>query len=62
MPKYRYRCPNCGEEFTKIEQVNPDARRCPECGAEAEREKVNSFSPRYKGEGFYSTDYGGSDE
>jgi len=57
MPLYKYHCPECGEEITKIEQIGTKTIPC-ECGEEMEREKVNSFSSRYKGSGFYETDYG----
>lgn len=63
MPKYKYHCANCGETMTKIERVVPsEFTECPECGERMERQKVSSFSSRYKGSGFYSTDYGGRDD
>jgi len=59
MPLYKYRCPECNKVVTEIERVMPnEIRKCPECEERMIREKINSFSSRYSGSGFYSTDYG----
>jgi len=58
MPLYKYKCRECHNEFRLIDGINGESVQCPECGGHAEREKVNSFSSRYSGSGFYETDYG----
>lgn len=59
MPKYKFRCKACEEEFTKITHGNPTIFSCPECGADdIEKTMPTSIGIRFEGDGFYRTDYG----
>ncbi len=63
MPLYKYTCIKCDHEFKSIEESDEVLIKCPECGWWAIRNEVpGSFSTRYKGDGFYSTDYGETEE
>lgn len=60
MPMYRYKCLWCGEEYRKILSERELFTKCPkdDCDGIGEIKDVPSnISTRYKGEGFYSTDY-----
>lgn len=57
MPKYRYECPECGEEFTKIQDHHTSTPECPKCGYGGTNKMVSRASLRFKGSGFYKTDY-----
>ena len=60
MPLYKYRCSNCDNTF-KILQRNGNKNEdpeCPECGAEETERVISSVGIRFKGSGFYRTDYG----
>ena len=57
MPRYDYRCRDCGNLFEKTQSFNsvPGAN-CPECGAESDRQ-ISIPAVHYKGSGFYTTDH-----
>ena len=57
MPRYDYRCRECGNLFEKIQSFNsvPGAS-CPICGAESDRQ-ISIPAVHYKGSGFYTTDH-----
>lgn len=58
MPKYNMECNDCDEEFVKIIQGNPTTIVCPECGSDNVKKTMpTSVSLRFKGKGFYRTDY-----
>ena len=56
MHLYRYKCDNCDNSFTKLQDKPLDTVDCNKCGKPARR-VISGFSTRYKGEGFYNTDY-----
>lgn len=55
MPKYKYTCVGCNNEFFEIVEAGVESTECPECGRTATKHPVTNFGTRYKGEGFYST-------
>ena len=61
MPTYEYRCAK-GHRFDVFQKMS-DAPigACPECGAAAERLLSGGAGVVFNGEGFYITDYRGSD-
>ena len=58
MPRYDYRCSDCGHEF-EIKQSFSDepVAGCPLCGVESRR-VIHSVPVVFKGSGFYVNDYG----
>ena len=58
MPRYDYRCSDCGHEF-EIKQSFSDepVAACPLCGVESRR-VIHSVPVVFKGSGFYVNDYG----
>lgn len=57
MPLYEYRCRKCGAEYEKIRKFSdPVLTRCEKCGGELEQ-LLSSPAIRFKGSGFYITDY-----
>lgn len=56
MPLYKYRCSNCGYEFTILHSMNekPDIT-CELCGGKAEK-MIGKVGISFKGSGFYVTD------
>ena len=58
MPRYDYRCSDCGHEF-EIKQSFSDepVALCPLCGVESRR-VIHSVPVVFKGSGFYVNDYG----
>lgn len=61
MPIYRYKCKDCGEEFTVMHSMSetPDVT-CEECGAEAEK-IIGKVGISFKGSGYYVNDSKKSD-
>ena len=57
MPLYEYRCKRCGARFEKIQKFS-DAplATCEKCGGRVER-LLSSPAIRFKGTGWYVTDY-----
>ncbi len=61
MPLYEYQCRKCRHRFEKIEKVSgPHTRKCPRCGGGVER-LVAPSAIRFKGSGWYVTDYARKD-
>ncbi len=58
MPLYEYECQSCGEHVERIQRVD-DAplMECPKCGGELRR-LLGVPALRFKGSGWYVTDYG----
>lgn len=62
MPIYKFRCNDCGEEFSEI-VVSKGEIKCSHCGStDIEKQPVTSFSIQFNGKGFYRTDYKKGDE
>lgn len=62
MPLYKYRCTECDNTF-KVLQRNgkkDEEPECPVCGTEETERVISSVGIRFKGSGFYRTDYGNS--
>ena len=58
MPTYGYRCPACGHEFEKLQNITDDTRaKCPNCGKRGERLISGGAAIVFKCSGFYETDY-----
>lgn len=58
MPLYEYECKRCGHRFERIQSYSAeDVKECPVCQGEVER-LISAPAIRFKGSGFYSTDYG----
>ncbi|MBS3786607.1 zinc ribbon domain-containing protein [Candidatus Bipolaricaulota bacterium] len=60
MPLYKYRCTECDNTF-KVLQRNgkkDEEPECPVCGARETERVISSVGIRFKGSGFYRTDYG----
>ena len=59
MPTYQYKCPECGHEYEKLQNINDDSRaKCPTCGTRGERVISGGGGLIFKSSGFYLTDYG----
>ena len=57
MPIYEYQCSDCGHEEEVLQRVSdPVLTRCPKCGGHYHK-KISSPAFRFKGSGFYETDY-----
>ena len=58
MPLYVYRCLKCKSHIEKIERLNgPFLKKCPHCGGKVES-VITASAIRFKGTGWYVTDYG----
>lgn len=58
MPIYEYRCLKCGHQFEKFQKISDTAAsKCEKCGDRVTR-VFHPVAIRFKGSGFYSTDYG----
>lgn len=61
VPLYEYECEKCGHRFEKIQKLSdPDPKRCPECRGKL-RKLPSAPAIRFKGSGWYITDYGRKD-
>lgn len=63
MPIYKYTCRDCGEPFKRLVKSGSDSEDeskpvCPNCGSSVVEKEVPNIGIRFKGEGFYRTDYG----
>ncbi len=57
MPLYEYKCHSCGEKFEVIEKFSdPPLKTHPNCGGEVER-LISTSALKFKGSGWYVTDY-----
>lgn len=58
MPLYEYRCLACGHVADVIQKFSdPPLAECPACGGKNMEKCVSSPAIRFKGSGFYITDY-----
>jgi putative FmdB family regulatory protein len=57
MPLREYLCKKCGHRFEKIQKFSDKLiKKCPDCGGPVE-ETISAPAVRFKGSGFYITDY-----
>jgi putative FmdB family regulatory protein len=57
MPLYEYQCKKCYHRFEKIQKFSDShVKKCPECGGPIEQ-LVSAPAVRFKGSGWYVTDY-----
>ncbi len=57
MPIYEYQCSDCGYEEEVLQRISdPVLTRCPKCNGHYHK-KISSPAFRFKGSGFYETDY-----
>lgn len=57
MPLYEYKCKKCGHQFEKIQKYSDKmVKKCPDCGGPVEQ-MITAPAVRFKGSGFYETDY-----
>ncbi|HYU63550.1 MAG TPA: FmdB family zinc ribbon protein [Verrucomicrobiae bacterium] len=60
MPIYGYRCSNCGHEFEIQQRMSDEPLKvCPQCQGKLTK-MVYPAGVRFKGSGFYTTDYKGT--
>lgn len=59
MPLYEYRCEKCHRTFEVLQSFSDsELTECSECGGHLER-LLSAPAIRFKGSGWYVTDYGG---
>lgn len=59
MPIYEYECRRCEHRFELLQRFDDKpARKCPECGGRVDR-LIGVPAIRFKGTGWYVTDYAG---
>ncbi len=57
MPTYQYTCPDCGNEFEKVQKfTDSPLKKCPTCGKAKVHRVVGRISVSFKGTGFYIND------
>ena len=62
MPIYVYKCPQCGQQFDKMQPFSAaNVYPCPNCHAEAKRQ-MQAAGIVFKGSGWYITDSRKADE
>ncbi len=58
MPLYEYECKKCHHRFEEIQQFSdPPIRKCPKCKVGRVRKLPSAPAVRFKGTGWYVTDY-----
>lgn len=59
MPLYKYRCSECENTFKVLKKNGnkDELPECPECGSSEVERMISSVGIRFKGNGFYRTDY-----
>lgn len=57
MPIYKYRCKKCKNTFNIIKKSDDKIPECPNCENGEVEKLIPNFSTRYRGSGFYETDY-----
>ncbi|MBU4173469.1 MAG: FmdB family transcriptional regulator [Actinobacteria bacterium] len=55
MPRYEYKCKDCGKTFEVVHGINDNVESCQFCGSEVRR-LFHPVGIVFKGSGFYSTD------
>ncbi|HXH28132.1 MAG TPA: zinc ribbon domain-containing protein [Candidatus Polarisedimenticolia bacterium] len=59
MPLYEYECRACGHRFERIQKFSdPILRKCPRCKKVKLKKLLSPPAVRFKGTGWYVTDYG----
>ena len=59
MPLYEYECRKCHHRLEKIQKFSdPPEQVCPQCGKKALERLISPAGIRFKGSGWYETDYG----
>jgi putative FmdB family regulatory protein len=56
LPLYEYECNACGHRFERIQKLSASPPDCPECGKRTRR-LLSAPAIRFKGSGWYVTDY-----
>lgn len=60
MPLYEYRCEHCGHELEVLQKIGDfPLVECPECAQPALKKLVSAAGFRFKGSGWYETDFKG---
>ncbi|MCH9720234.1 MAG: FmdB family transcriptional regulator [Actinomycetia bacterium] len=63
MPRYDYRCNDCGEQFEVVQSFDePTLTACPHCGEQGLRKLFGNVGVVFKGSGFYRNDSRESDK
>ena len=58
MPIFEYQCRKCGHRFERLQKSSTQrVRTCPECKARRVERMTSAPAIRFKGSGFYITDY-----
>lgn len=58
MPIYEYRCEACGHKMELLQKIAEEPLlQCPSCGKEQLRKLVSAAGFRFKGGGWYETDF-----
>ncbi|MGH8264821.1 MAG: FmdB family zinc ribbon protein [Steroidobacterales bacterium] len=58
MPFYEYKCTKCGHALEALQKLSdPPLRKCPDCGKAALKKLISSPVFRFKGSGWYETDF-----
>lgn len=58
MPIYEYRCGACGHEMELLQKIADEPLlKCPSCGEEGLRKLISAVGFRFKGGGWYETDF-----
>lgn len=55
MPRYEYKCKNCGKSFEAVHGIEETVDECRFCGGDV-RKVFHPVGIVFKGPGFYSTD------
>lgn len=59
MPVYSFRCGGCGHKFDCLLDINEETPTvCPECGEGLVKRLFGAPAIKFRGSGFYATDYG----
>jgi len=60
VPLYEYECRKCHHRFEEIQKVNArPIRKCPKCRTGRVERLISAPAVRFKGTGWYVTDYAG---
>ncbi|MBZ5535797.1 MAG: zinc ribbon domain-containing protein [Acidobacteriia bacterium] len=63
MPIYEFECLKCGFQFERLQKLSdPPVSRCPQCGARRVSQMLSAPAIRFKGSGWYVTEYGNKSE
>jgi len=58
VPLHEFQCRKCGNRFERIQKFSDsDPKKCPKCGAGKLERLLHASSVRFKGSGWYATDY-----